>query len=220
MSSLSLEGIKTPTELKAFFDARFGEAVRYSRDYETVFVPKHDDIGNAIPYSSSSAPQDWARLVERIDEFDFSQLDFDVIGKLYERLIDPIERRRFGQFYTSPNVVDLINAFCIRDPDDLVLDPACGGGTFLVRAYSRKRALAEFRGQIQPSHEQLLGEIFGMDVGAFPAQLSTINLAVRELSDKPNYPRVAKANFFRRPYWDSVVQPAVVWRLDSKRCPG
>ena len=40
-------------------------------------------------------------------------------------------------------------------------------------------------------HQRLLGEIFGIDVGAFPAQLSTIN-AVRHLSDESNYPRPSR----------------------------
>ena len=115
---------------------------------------------------------------------------------MYGQLIGPSERRRFGQFYTSPDVVDLINAFCIRNPDDTVLDPACGGGTFLVRAYYRKRALAGTSQDSPESHEKLLNEIFGVDIAAFPAQLSTINLAVRHLSDQGNYPRVAKASFF------------------------
>ena len=196
MSALSLDGVETPEQLREFLDARFDEAVRYSHDYETVFAPDEDDLGYAIPLLAPTAPNDWARLIQRIEEFDFSSLDFDVIGQMYERLIGPSERRRFGQFYTSPDVVDLINAFCIRGPDDQVLDPACGGGTFLVRAYSRKRALAESAGGPPRSHEQLLSEIFGIDIGAFPAQLSTINLAVRQLSDEANYPRVAKASFF------------------------
>ena len=195
MSALSLDGVETPEQLREFLDARFDEAVWYSHDYETVFAPDEDDLGYAIPLLAPTAPNDWARLIQRIEEFDFSNLDFDVIGQMYERLIGPSERRRFGQFYTSPDVVDLINAFCIRGPDDQVLDPACGGGTFLVRAYSRKRALASAGGPSR-SHEQLLSEIFGIDIGAFPAQLSTINLAVRQLSDEANYPRVAKASFF------------------------
>ena len=196
MSPLSLDGIETSDQLREVLKARFGEAVRYSRDYETVFVPDEGDIGYEIPYTSPTAPADWARLVRRIEEFDFSRLDFDVIGQLYERLISPSERRRFGQFYTSPDVVDLINAFCIRSPDARVLDPACGGGTFLVRAYARKRALAQSARDSRASHQKLLEEIFGVDIGAFPAQLSTINLAVRHLSDEANYPRVAKASFF------------------------
>ena len=140
MSPLALDGVETADQLREVLQARFEEAIRYSRDYETVFQPDEGDIGYEIPYVSPAAPADWARLVQRIEEFDFSKLDFDVIGQMYERLISPGERRRFGQFYTSPDVVDLINAFCIRRPDARVLDPACGGGTFLVRAYARKRA--------------------------------------------------------------------------------
>ena len=196
MSVLSIAGVETPEELLEVLDARFEEAVRYSHDYETIFAPNNDDLGYRIPFLSPTAPEDWARLVQRIEEFDFSNLDFEVIGQLYERLIGSSERRRFGQFYTSPDVVDLINAFCIRKADDHVLDPACGGGTFLVRAYYRKRALAGFVEDSPETHEQLLDEIFGVDIGAFPAQLSTINLAVRHISDQGNYPRVAKGNFF------------------------
>ena len=196
MSQLTIKGVDTSEKLREVFDARFDEAVRYSRDYETVFVPDANDFGYAIPYLSITAPSDWARLIQRIEEFDFSGLDFDVIGQMYERLINATERRRYGQFYTSPDVVDLINAFCIRHSNDLVLDPACGGGTFLVRAYSRKRAIAQSSNDPPVDHESLLSELFGIDIGAFPAQLSTINLAVRHLSDEANYPRVAKANFF------------------------
>ena len=196
MSPLSISGVSTPEQLLEVLDARFREAVQYSRDYETVFTPNKNDLGYKVPFMSPTAPQDWARLIQRIEEFDFSTLDFEVIGQMYERLISSSERRRFGQFYTSPDVVDLINAFCIRKPDARVLDPACGGGTFLVRAYYRKRALAGITTDSADSHERLLDEIFGVDIGAFPAQLSTINLAVRHLSDQGNYPRVARASFF------------------------
>ena len=196
MSPMTSERVDTPEHLRDVLNARFEEAVQYSHDYETVFVPDGDDFGYEIPFLSATAPIDWARLIQRIEEFDFSRLDFDVIAQMYERLISPAERRRYGQFYTSPDVVDLINAFCIRNPGDRVLDPACGGGTFLVRAYSRKRTLSNAPDQQPLSHDQLLENIFGVDIGAFPAQLATINLAVRHLSDEANYPRIAKASFF------------------------
>ena len=196
MAAISLQGIESPEQLQETLESRFEEAVRYSRDYETVFRPDENDFGYSIPFLSPTAPSDWARLIRRIEDFDFSTLDFEVIGQMYESLISPRERRRFGQFYTSPDVVDLINAFCIRNAEDRVLDPACGGGTFLVRAYYRKRELAGITEDTPTSHEQLLDQLFGVDISAFPAQLSTINLAVRHLSDQGNYPRVARANFF------------------------
>ena len=224
MSPLTLEGIDTPEQLREVFEARFGEAVQYSHDYETIFEPDEDDLGYTIPFLPPQAPRAWTRLVQRIEEFDFSSLGFDVIGQMYERLIGAEERRRFGQFYTSPDVVDLINAFCIRKPEDRVLDPACGGGTFLVRAYSRKRALAQSSGGAMRSHERLLDEILGVDIAAFPAQLSTINLAVRQLSDEPNYPLVARDSFFNaqqgnplynRPLSDGLEQRIPLEEVDA-----
>lgn len=183
----------TPDELMIAIEARFGEAVRYSGDYETIFQPR--DFGSTLPFLPATAHTFWVTVVERIEEFDFSRLDYDIIGQLYERLIGPAERRRYGQFYTSPEVVDLINSFCIREPHARLLDPSCGGGTFLVRAYARKRALARRMGE-NPTHEQLISEIVGIDNATFPAQLSIINLAVRNITQAVNYPRVIKQDFF------------------------
>lgn len=184
---------RTPGELSQALEARFNEAVAYSGDYETIFQPR--DFGSTLPFLPLGAHELWRAVIERIEEFDFSRLDFDIIGQLYERLIGPVERSRYGQFYTSPDVVDLINAFCIREPRARVLDPGCGGGTFLVRAYARKRALAQRQGE-SPTHEQLLSEIFGIDSSTFPAQLSIINLAVRSIAQEANYPRVFRQDFF------------------------
>lgn len=192
---------QTPEELSQALEARFKEAVTYSGDYETVFQPK--DFGSTLPFLSPTAHESWQAVIERIEEFDFSRLDFDIIGQLYERLIGPVERRRYGQFYTSPDVVDLINAFCIREPHARVLDPGCGGGTFLVRAYARKLALGQRHGDT-PSHDQLLSEIFGVDRATFPAQLSIINLAVRNITQTANYPRVARQDFFEARKGESV----------------
>ncbi|MGH7935128.1 MAG: Eco57I restriction-modification methylase domain-containing protein, partial [Candidatus Binataceae bacterium] len=103
----------------------------------------------------------------------------------------PEERHRWGQHFTGDDVVDLINAFCIRSADGAVLDPACGSGSFLVRAYYRKRYL-----QPQKPHLDLLSELFGCDIAVYPAHLSTLNLAAREINDEANYPRIARRDFF------------------------
>ena len=86
--------------------------------------------------------------------------------------------------------------FASVTPMTSYLTPRAEAVHFLVRAYSRKRAIAQSADKPPADHESLLSELFGIDIGAFPAQLSTINLAVRHLSDEANYPRVAKANFF------------------------
>src|SRR4051794_12399787 len=58
-----------------------------------------------------------------------------------DRALAPEQRRRLGQHYTPVPVADLIVAACVRRPDDVVLDPACGAGAFLARAADRLAAL-------------------------------------------------------------------------------
>jgi len=61
----------------------------------------------------------------------------DVFRALYEELIDPETRRRIGEYYTPLWLVDFIlDHFNLRDKS--ILDPFCGSGTFLVRAFHRK----------------------------------------------------------------------------------
>ena len=145
-----------------------------------------------MPFISDDAVADWRSLSRDTDKFDFTQLNFEVVGQIFERLLSADERHKFGQHYTRSEVVDLINAFCIREADATVCDPACGGGTFLVRAYARKKLLAA--GTL--SHQELLPQLIGNDLSAYPAHLTTINLATRDLIDKANYPFVAQADFF------------------------
>jgi len=142
----TLPGIRISTTLNkaallhVALNGFFIRAIKLTRDYETVF---NGDFGDSLPFLSDAAVPAWLDLLQSIDQFDFTKINYDVIGPIFERLISPDERHRYGQHYTKPEIVDLIEAFCIRKPDAAVLDPACGGGTFLVRAYNRKKFLAE-----------------------------------------------------------------------------
>ncbi|HEY5176196.1 MAG TPA: N-6 DNA methylase [Terriglobales bacterium] len=183
------ESIKTAEKLRELLAASFEEAKRISRDYETVF---DEHFGDTLPFLEDATVGSWREFLREIEGFDFSKLEYDIIGHIFERLISPEERHRYGQHYTRSEIVDLINAFSIREAEATVLDPACGGGTFLVRAYTLKRTLAG--GKLL--HEDLLQQIRGIDTSGYAAHLSTINLATRDLIDERNYPLVARSDFF------------------------
>lgn len=186
-----LDHIDKGDDLRLNLERFFNEAKKVTGDYETVFGEEHLDIGNRIPFYSNKAVPHWRSLINQIHEFDFSKLDYEIIGSIFERLIGPDERHKFGQFYTRVEVVDLINSFCIRTGIETVMDPACGGGTFLVRAYARKHELAPDR-----THGELLNDIYGVDISHFATHLTTINLATRDLIDDENYPQIARNDFF------------------------
>ncbi len=183
--------ITTGDDLQMRLQHFFAEAKQVTGDYETIFGDDPKDMGRRIPFYADAAVQGWRGLIDQIHEFDFSKLDYEVVGSIFERLIGPEERHKYGQYYTRVEVVDLINSFCIRTGDAKVLDPACGGGTFLVRAYARKKVLAENR-----NHRDLLTDVYGTDISQFAAHLTTMNLATRDLVEDENYPRVGRSDFF------------------------
>ncbi len=163
------------------------EAQRESGDYETVFQTDFVDT-IALP---DSAIQHLSTIVRYLDSLDYADIPYDIIGRIFERLVDQTERHYMGQFFTPALVVDFILGFCQRDPDAIGLDPGCGSGTFLVRMYYRYKYL-----DAQLDHQQLLERIWGIDIARFPAHLSTINLAIRDLSSHDNYPIVIAEDFF------------------------
>ncbi len=188
---------------------QFREARRISGDYETLF--SWDRVSEYALISDGCIPF-WRRMLQHIEHFDLSTIDHDIMGRLFERLIEPNERYEWGQHYTSSDVVDLMLSFALRDGEGNVLDPAAGGGTFLVRAYARKKALKPDK-----SHEECLAELFGLDVSRFVATIATVNLAIRQLEFQNNYPRVATKSFFRIAPGDELMQLPLT---DESAAPG
>ena len=158
-------------------------------DYETIYTT--DFIDNIAFPDEEGIVKEIRELVNILRQYDFSTLGYDVIGRVFEKLIPQDERHNLGQYFTNPDVVDIILKFCLRHEDDKVLDPACGAGTFLVRAYQHKK-LANQR----LSHEGILDTLWGNDIAKFPAHLSTINLAIRDLGVDKNYPNILQEDFF------------------------
>lgn len=183
--------VKTPEEAMRIFNSLFQRAVEQSGDYEPLLMPDATDWAIALVFQPPGAIDAWRGLLKGIDPVDFSEVPSDVIGRIFQKLIGPDERHRYGQHFTGDDVVDLINTFCIHRSEDTVFDPACGSGSFLVRAYYRKRRLDSVR-----PHLDLIGELFGCDIALYPVHLAMLNLAAREINDEANYPRIVRQNFF------------------------
>ncbi len=188
-----------------YFRDQFKRAVAETGDYEPIFYPQVNDWAGALIFASDMACQGWTGLFTNLAQYNFREIPYDIIGGIFQKLISPEERQKFGQFYTNEDIIDIINAFCIRRAGDSVIDPACGSGSFLVRAYHRKAWLSEQKSRgrrhqdSRKSHQELLREIYGCDIALFAAHLATLNLASRHIEDEENYPYIARANFFEIP---------------------
>jgi hypothetical protein len=179
--------VRKGEELKKIIDNYLEEAHRVTRTYEVILF---SDFLDSITPPDEIVDQ-IRMLANNLARYDFSKIDYEVLGFIFQKLIPEDERHKLGQYFTRPDVVDLILGFCIRSPDDKVLDGGCGAGTFLVRAYSRKKLLKE-----EKTHKELLSELYGVDIAKFPALLSMINLASRNLAQLENTPNIIQRDFF------------------------
>jgi len=188
--------VSSADRLYEHFQKTFQEAVEATSDYETLFYPFEKDWAGPLIFGHADSAEAWRAVLKNLEPFNFKLIPTDILGGIFRRIIDPDERHKFGQHYTSEDLVDVVNAFCIRRAEDNVLDPACGSGSFLVRAYHRKAWLKQVTKHPGVTHQDRLAQIYGADIGLFAAHLSTLNLAARDIKDEENYPRIRRGNFF------------------------
>jgi hypothetical protein len=190
--------VVSASQLYAHFQKTFQKAVEATGDYETLFYPFENDWAGPLIFGHADSSEAWRSVLQNLQPFNFKLIPTDILGGIFRRIIDPEERHKFGQHYTNEDLVDVVNAFCIRHAEDNVLDPTCGSGSFLVRAYQRKAWLKQDHRLTHSavSHQDRLAQLFGVDISVFAAHLSTLNLAARDINDEENYPRIRRGNFF------------------------
>jgi len=140
-----------------------------------------------------------------LNQFDFTHVDRDILGNLYEKYLPGNERKRLGEFYTPVEVIDYIltsvgytYSYDLETKD--LLDPACGSGGFIVRATRRlisrylikfnkaeKRELRdpknwqEIVNRLSPSEAKIILEaiqehIYGLDINPFACHIAEMNM--------------------------------------------
>ncbi|MBS1572330.1 MAG: SAM-dependent DNA methyltransferase [Bacteroidetes bacterium] len=155
-------------------------------DYQAVF---ESDFTDKISFNET-INELLFKLVSVFNEFDFNVLPTEVIGYILENLVPQEEKQKFGQYFTSETLANLVTFSAIKSRNDIVIDPTSGTGTFLNSFYN----ILQFFGN--KSHQQTLNQIWGNDISHFPATLSVINLYKQKVDDTANFPRVIRKDFF------------------------
>ncbi|MDI6819664.1 MAG: N-6 DNA methylase [Candidatus Hodarchaeaceae archaeon] len=191
-------------DLKRNFDG----AVEVTQDFEPIF---RTGVYDQIPIPDDPG------LMEYINDFiyDLESVDVvkigDQIGYMYEVLIPPEERHQLGQFYTPPWVCELITRWCIRSPEDVVLDPGVGSGGFLLQAYKRLQekkigpsVISVVRSEI---HERILSQLYALDLNPFPSHLSAMGVSIKNIKVPSTKLNVLVSDFFALQPGQKVLSP-------------
>lgn len=141
-SSKERHGLNGNLKVKGRLDSLFA-AVK--KDYPAIF-PANEVIG--------LTPQVLTYLVSQLQMYSLLESDVDVKGHAYEEIVGANLRGDRGEFFTPRNICKM--AVEMLDPDEhqLILDPACGTGGFLIAALNyviekiRKLELEKWKGDI------------------------------------------------------------------------
>ncbi|HEX3555820.1 MAG TPA: class I SAM-dependent DNA methyltransferase [Thermoanaerobaculia bacterium] len=129
------------------------------------------------------------RLIDLIDEREWSALEVDLKAAVFEGLLEKAAsegKKGAGQYFTPRRLIQSI-VRCVRpdpreSPEFTICDPACGTGGFLVVAYEWFLAEAD----AEARHPELLqrlrqGTYFGQELVDRPRRLALMNLFLHEL---------------------------------------
>lgn len=165
---------------------------------------------------------------DKLIHYDFSAIDADVLGNIYEQYLGHIlkktpkrakveakhvRRKEMGIYYTPTYVVDYIVRNTVGellknkkfDADKIrILDPACGSGSFLLKAFDYLNAYhgkkdKDFTHQAQldlsgagavySRKVKILNEnIFGVDLDQRAVEIAQLNLLLKTLEKKHRLP--------------------------------
>ena len=79
-------------------------------------------------------PDNITYVVGELQHVAVSEVDRDAIGDAFEVFIGPALRGLEGQFFTPRNVIQMMIRILDPQPDEMIIDPACGSGGFLIVA--------------------------------------------------------------------------------------
>lgn len=179
---------KTAEALKAAVVSGLLEAVTITGDYKPILVIS--DVAQwVLAVSPSDAMPHWMALFDFVERLDLHLVSSDILGTIFERLISPERRHELGQHYTQPRLARAMARWGVRSAETVVIDPACGAGTFLVETYQRHQELGL-------AHDEALKMNLGNDIDSFAVHLASINLATRRIKKGLNHPLVRQGDAF------------------------
>jgi type I restriction enzyme M protein len=124
------------------------------------------------------------QIIEEIGKFNLSEMSDDIKGPSYQELMSKTLNKQLRQFFTPRPIVDFMVKILDPCQGELVCDPCCGSGSFLVKTFQHlKEKVQLLRSE---SHEPGLekdylvtmsnGCIFGADANLRMAWASKLNM--------------------------------------------
>jgi type I restriction enzyme M protein len=133
-----------------------------------------------------------AFMVSELARYDFGRTEVDAKGAAYQEIVGTNLRGDRGQYFTPRGAIKLMVAMLDPQPEERILDPACGTGGFLVAVLDHMNKLfhdeagvsvgVETTGEFGVIQDSLAGfasrQVFGADFDQFLVRAAQMNVVM------------------------------------------
>jgi len=125
-------------------------------------------------------------IVKNLQELSLRNTDLDIKGRAFEKFLGKVFRDENGQYFTPRNVVNFMVDVINPNENDLIIDPACGSGGFLL--YSLMHVIEVISNKYKGDSDSLnrIGwdfahkQIFGIEINDRIARIAMMDMIIHE----------------------------------------
>lgn len=121
----------------------------------------------------------FVQILEKLENFNLSDTQDDIKGIAFEQFLGTTFRGDLGQFFTPRTIVDFMVEILDPQESEVICDPTCGSGGFLIKAFEYIREKIE--SDICAKKEKLRSALEGED---FESKSEAEQIAINERIDK------------------------------------
>ncbi|ECW8268323.1 N-6 DNA methylase [Campylobacter upsaliensis] len=123
-------------------------------------------------------------LVENLESISLSETDLDIKGKVFQKFFADFFKGTAGQYFTPLNIVRfMVECFDLRQ-NDLVLDPSCGSGGFLLQTLQymqeKSKKLDGEYNQKRFWHSFAEKNLYGIEINGGISQTAKMNMIIHD----------------------------------------
>ena len=131
-------------------------------------------------------PEELYTVVGHLQSISLNKTDLDVKGVAFEQFMEGFFKGISGQYFTPREIVSFAVRMMNINNDDLVLDPACGSGGFLLHALDEVRNQSEKFNENDEAekyrfwHDFAQNNLFGIEINDSIARVAKMNMIIHD----------------------------------------
>ena len=121
-------------------------------------------------------------IVSHLEGINLDKTDLDIKGLAFEQFMDSFFKKDFGQYFTPREIIEFAVAMMKPNHEDIVIDPACGSGGFLLYALDAVRREAdEYYDKNSADHKEHWRDfakerLFGIEINEEITRVAKMNM--------------------------------------------